>query len=108
MALKTKTYARYDGVLSVIVKKDPCNCLQIVHRLKRSLDFCYWHFLKGPCDFAYESAYDSVYDFLHKVVGDLFFNHYFQKCAYTRLQLVSDGLSKLPSLQDSPIFLSSF
>jgi hypothetical protein len=37
------------------------------------------------CDLTYKSAYDSVYDFLLKVVSDLIFDRFTLKCVDKRL-----------------------
>jgi hypothetical protein len=37
------------------------------------------------CDSEYKSLYDSVYDFLHKVVCNLIFNQFFLMCGYKQL-----------------------
>jgi hypothetical protein len=37
------------------------------------------------CDFAYESACDSVYDFLHKVVCNFIFNNFLLICVDKQL-----------------------
>jgi hypothetical protein len=40
------------------------------------------------CDFASESAYDSLYDLLHKMASNIILD-FFLKCVHTRL--VSEG-----------------